>query len=62
VCNKEIKKVKREFEKIFSKECKQNQKCFWRYVNSQTKVTTGVSLLPIKEGLQQIQIEKKQRH
>jgi hypothetical protein len=49
-CTKEIKKVKREFEKKLSKECKLNPKCFWKYVNSQTKINSGVSLLRAQNG------------
>lgn len=49
-CNKKIKETKKIFEQKLSKECKKNPKGFWRYVNSQTKLSSGVSPLQRKDG------------
>jgi len=50
LCNKTIKKVKREYEKKIAKNCKTNAKGFWNYVKSKTKSSCGVSPLKTPSG------------
>ena len=39
---KEVRRAKRNYEKLISEECKKNPKAFWRYYNSRTKKKQGV--------------------
>jgi len=50
LCNKLIKKAKREYEKKVAKNCKTNSKSFWRYVNNKIKTSSGVSPLIMLDG------------
>ena len=50
LCNRQIKNAKQDFEKKLSKECKQNPKCFWKYVQSKSKSKVGISPLMDKNG------------
>ena len=49
-CNQCITKAKRVFERNIAKNSKQNPKQFWKFVQSKTKLATGVSPLETKEG------------
>ena len=50
VSNRKVREAKKEFEFKLSKECKDNPKCFWKYVKSKTKASTGISPLLTHEG------------
>ena len=44
------KRLKKNMKRKFSRECKDNHKSFWKYVQSKTKVNLGVSPLLTSEG------------
>jgi len=47
-CNRNIKKAKREYERKLAKDCKNNPKHFWKFVQSKTKAFSGIS--PLNKG------------
>ena len=49
-CNQVIIKAKRDYERNIAKNSKDNPKLFWKFVQSKTKSTSGVSLLVNEEG------------
>jgi hypothetical protein len=49
-CNSIIKQAKREYEQKVAKDCKNNVKCFWKYVQEKLKVNNGVSPLKTEKG------------
>ena len=58
-CNKSIRCAKRKHEKILSNESKSNPRNFWKYVNSYSKNTSGVSSL--QDGMGQLSITDKEK-
>ena len=58
-CNKSIRCAKRKHEKILSNESKSNPRNFWKYVNSYSKNTSGVSSL--KDGMGQLSVTDKEK-
>ena len=50
VCGKLIKRAKKEHEKNIAKECKNDPKLFWKYVQSKLKFSTGISPLKRENG------------
>lgn len=49
-CKAVVRKAKRDFEKKLARNCKDNPKQFWRYVQSKTKSSTGISPLDMGDG------------
>ena len=54
----ECRKAKKQFERCISTEAKKNPKAFYKYVNSKTKTTTGVSNLKTETGMATTDQEK----
>ena len=50
LCNKIIKKTKKKYEKRIARNCKENVKSFWKYVQSKRKVNSGISPLIKEDG------------
>ena len=57
--NKSIRCAKRKHEKILSNESKSNPRNFWKYVNSYSKNTSGVSSL--QDGMGQLSVTDKEK-
>ena len=49
-CARKIRKAKRKHEKNIAKNCKENPKDFWKYVNEKSKTCAGLSCLKDKNG------------
>ena len=49
-CSKTINKAKRKYERNIAANSKQNPKQFWKFVQSKTKLVSGISPLTDKEG------------
>ena len=58
-CNKSIRCAKRKHEKILSNESKSNPRNFWKYVNSNSKNTSGISSL--QDGMGQLSVTDKEK-
>jgi hypothetical protein len=58
-CNRVVKKAKRQYERKLAKECKENPKYFWRYVQSKTKSSTGISSLNNADGKLSVSDQEK---
>ena len=50
ICNRVIKRAKREYERKISQNCKENPKTFWQYVRSKSKCVSGISPLDKGDG------------
>lgn len=47
--NHAVRRARRRFERSIAKECKMNNKAFWKYVNSRRKTRPGISKLKKKD-------------
>ena len=50
LCNKLIKKFRKQYEKDIANDCKSNPKRFWKYVQNRTKHNAGINTLIRKDG------------
>ena len=49
-CARQTKKERKNHERDIAEKCKQNPKMFWKYINSRTKINTGIGPLKDKDG------------